>query len=146
VLRNEPLLGVRVGSEVVGAALASFPDGSPAPREFLALREEVWRTLGADAEARYQAFGEATRTFSVNVPHVHLNMVGVRRAFRRQGLASLLVDEAQRVSRERPGSRGVTLTTEDPSNVPFYRHLGFELIGHARVSEELESWGFYRPD
>jgi GNAT superfamily N-acetyltransferase/predicted RNA-binding protein with PIN domain len=146
VLRNEPLLGVRVGPELVGAALVSFPGGAQAPRELLALREEVWRTLGAEAEARYQAFGEATRIFSVDVPHVHLNMVGVRRAFRGRGLASLLVDEAQRVSRERPGSRGVTLSTEDPSNIPSYRRLGFELIGRLKVSPELESWGFYRPD
>jgi hypothetical protein len=43
-----------------------------------------------------------------------------------------------------PASAGVTLNTEDPRNVALYQHLGYEIIGHAAVAAELETWGFFR--
>jgi ribosomal protein S18 acetylase RimI-like enzyme len=146
VLRDEPLLGVRDGSVLVAAATTSFPSEQPHPPAFLELRAELWRALGAEAEARYDAYGAATRAFPFDFPHVHLNMVGVRPGERRRGLARRLIDEVQAISRSRPGSQGVTLTTEDPANVPFYERLGFALVGRARVSPTLESWGFLRRD
>jgi hypothetical protein len=57
-----------------------------------------------------------------------------------------LIEAVIDISRERPGSEGVTLTTEDPANVPLYRHLGFQVTGHSRVAPELESWGLVRPN
>jgi hypothetical protein len=41
-------------------------------------------------------------------------------------------------------SAGVTLTTESPQNVALYRHFGYRVLGHARVSDELETWTFFR--
>jgi hypothetical protein len=38
------------------------------------------------------------------------------------------------------------LTTEDPANVPLYESFGYEITGHARVSADVETWAFYRPD
>jgi alkyl hydroperoxide reductase subunit AhpC len=38
-----------------------------------------------------------------------------------------------------PHSCGVTLTTEDPTNVPIYEHVGYAIVGTARVSETLET-------
>jgi ribosomal protein S18 acetylase RimI-like enzyme len=146
LLRGEPVLGLYRGPDLAAAALVSFPDGPPSPEAFRTLRADVWRRLGADAEARYEAYGTAMRTFAVDVPHIHLNMVGVRRAFQGQGLARRVIDAVQRISTERPGSRGVTLTTEDPANVPFYERLGFEAIGRARIAPGLDTWGFFRPD
>jgi GNAT superfamily N-acetyltransferase/predicted RNA-binding protein with PIN domain len=145
-LRNEPLLGVRAEGALAAAALVSYSDAPPAPEELRALRADTWRALGADTEARYRSFVSAASAFDVAAPHVHLNMVGVRSAFRGEGLARLLIAETQRISRARPGSGGVSLTTEDPGNVPLYRHLGFEVVGHAKVAPELESWGFFRAD
>lgn len=146
VLRREPLLGVYSGPDLAAAALVSYPDGGPSPREFRDLRSEVWRELGPEAEARYDAFGAATAAFATAVAHVHLNMVGVRPAFRGRGLGRRLIDEAQRISRDRPGSRGVSLTTEDPANVGYYERLGFDMTGHAEVAPDLHTWGFFRPD
>jgi len=144
VLRGEPLLGIRRGPELVAAAIASYPGELPPPVEFLSLRSDVWRRLGVDAERRYDAYVAAAATFPLEFPHVHLNMVGVRRTARRQGLARRLIDEVQAISRARPGSEGVSLTTEDPANVPLYRALGFEVIGQVRVAPSLETWGFLR--
>lgn len=146
VLRGEPMLGIRQGDVLVAAAIASDPHGGPAPDAFRTLRADIWRTLGEDAERRYERYGEATRTFAVDAPHVHLNMVGVRRAFQRQGLGRALIDAVQDLSRAKPGSTGVSLTTEDPANVPYYEALGFEITGHAEVAPGIETWGFFRAD
>jgi GNAT superfamily N-acetyltransferase len=146
VLRGEPLLGVYCGADLAAAALVSYPDAGPSPREFHRLRSAVWRDLGPDAEARYDAFGAATAGFDIEVAHVHLNMVGVRPAFRGRGLGHCLIEEAQRISRDRPGSRGLSLTTEDAANVPYDERLGFVMVGHAWVTPELETWGFFRRD
>jgi hypothetical protein len=37
----------------------------------------------------------------------------------------------------------VSLTTEVPQNVRLYEHFGYEVVGHARVSPELETWGLF---
>jgi hypothetical protein len=40
----------------------------------------------------------------------------------------------------------VTLSTEDPKNVPVYQHVGYGVVGQARVTDDLETWFFFRPD
>lgn len=146
VLRREPMLGIFRGRDLIAAALVSSTETPASPPEFVRIREAVWRDLGPGARSRYEAFGQATGGFSVDSPHLHLNMVGVRRSEQGQGLGRRLIDAVQSLSREDPKSEGVSLTTEDRRNVAFYEHLGFELIGHARVAPELETWGFFRPD
>ncbi|MEX0856194.1 MAG: GNAT family N-acetyltransferase [Gemmatimonadota bacterium] len=146
VHRGEALLGISDGSALVAVALASKPDSGPSPPELDGLRKEVWTELGPEARARYEAFGAATGDFEMDVPHRHLNMVGVRRAFQGIGLGRRLIDAAQELSRADPHSEGLSLTTEDPRNVAYYEGLGFRNTGYARVSPELETWGFFRGD
>ena len=55
-----------------------------------------------------------------------------------------LLECVEEISRDRPDSAGVSLSTEDPRNVPLYEHFGYRITGHARVAPELESWGFFR--
>lgn len=144
VLRGEPLFGVRDGPELTAAGIVSFPGAEPTPPAFRALRADTWRALGPDAEQRYTSYSEATGPFPFPGGSVHLNMIGVRRAYRRSGLGRRIIDAVQDVSRARPGSSGVSLTTEHFPNVAYYSTLGFELVGHARVGPGLESWGFFR--
>ncbi len=146
VLRGEPMLGVRDGSELVAAGIVSFPGAEPAPPAFLALRADTWRRLGLDAERRYTSYGEATGPFPFPAGSVHLNMIGVRNDHQRKGLGRLIIDAVHGISRARPGSVGVSLTTEHSANVAYYSGLGFELVGHARIGPGLESWGFFRRD
>jgi hypothetical protein len=40
----------------------------------------------------------------------------------------------------------VTLSTEDPANVPLYQHFGYQVTGHTRVAPALEAWVFFRPN
>lgn len=145
VHRGETLLGITGEVELVAAALVSDP-ARETPPSLDPVRDETWAALGEPTRERYTAFGEATSTFDVEVPHIHLNMIGVRRAGRGLGLGRLLLDHVHEMSRLDPRSEGVSLTTEDPANVPLYEHFGYEVIGYARVSPELETWGFFRPD
>lgn len=145
VLRDEPLLGVPCDHGLAAVAIVSSPTGD-SPPELAELRAAVWRELGADAEARYDAFSRATAPLIIDVPHIHLNMIGVRRRFQGTGLARLLMDEVHRMSRDDPHSQGVTLSTERRGNVPFYERFGYRVTGHARIAPELETWVFFRQD
>ena len=146
VLRGEVLLGIGQRQRLKGAALVSRPDGPPSPPELGDLRECVWAELGPSARARYDSFAAACAQFELETPHIHLNMIGVRRAAKGKGLGRRLIEHVHLMSREDAGSEGVTLTTEDEGNVPLYQHFGYEIVGHATVGWGLKTWGFFRPD
>lgn len=144
--RDEPVLAIADGDALVAVATVTLPGERPASPALAPLRDRVWQELGVEARERYEAFGRACETFVVEDPHCHLNMIGVRRPHAGRGLARRLLDAVHAMSRDDPGSRGVTLTTEDPKNVALYRHFGYEVIGRARVADALETWGFFRRD
>jgi GNAT superfamily N-acetyltransferase len=144
-LRGEYLFGVRApgGTGLEAAAIVSRP-GAPSPPALVALREEVWTALGAEARARYEAFAAACAPFVPREPHLHLNMIGVRRGAQGSGRGRLLLDHVHALSRDDPRSSGVSLSTENPRNVALYQHVGYVVRGHAAVSPELETWALYR--
>lgn len=138
-----PLFGVSRNGALVAAAALTLPAEPPATAVLAAMREAVWRALGDDARERYDAYGRAAGGFEIAAPHHHLNMIGVRRAHAGQGLARPLLEAVTALVRDDPGSAGVSLTTELRGNVSFYEHFGYRLVGHVRVSPELESWGLF---
>jgi len=73
-------------------------------------------------------------------------MVGVCRRAQGQGLGRLLIEYVHVLSYDDSESEGVPLTTEDPTNVPLYESLGYQVFGRAVVAPELRTWGFFRPD
>lgn len=145
-LRGGPILAVHDGVSVVGAATLTIPGESPIPPRLDRLRKGVWRELGELAQQRYEKFSEACEGFTVETPHVHLNMVGVRRSYEGKGLARLLIDEVHRYSATDPVSTGVSLTTEDRRNVSLYQHMGYTQVGRVIVAPGFETWGFFRLD
>jgi GNAT superfamily N-acetyltransferase len=146
VFRGEPLLGVDHDGGLGAAAILSSSDGPPSPPEMAVERDAVWRDLGPQALARYEAFGDAFEKLLVSGSHLHLNMIGTRSECRGMGYGGLIMEYVHSMSEKDPASRGVSLTTEDPSNVLFYERYGYEITGHARVSPEVETWVFFRPD
>jgi len=143
--RNEPMMGVRDASGgLVAAAVMSLPKSSTPLPAFIALREAVWAELGPEARSRYDAYVAAANFFAAMPPHHHLNMVGVRRAQQRSGLARDMLDAVHRLPSEDPESAGVSLTTERFENVAFYERFGYKVVGHARVGPDLETWGLFR--
>lgn len=145
VLSQEPLLGIGDGAQLEAAAAVSLPDTEGISEELAEYRKAAWARLEPAAKARYDAFCEACARFDVEAPHHHLNMIGVRQAHQGKGLARKLIEYVEGLSDKHPRSRGVSLSTEDAANVPFYEHLGFELTGHAEVGPGLETWNFFKP-
>jgi GNAT superfamily N-acetyltransferase len=146
VLREEVLLGVRRPGGLIAAALVSYPVARPSPPALATLRDRTWAELGTETRVRYEAFGEATAGFEVEAPHIHLNMIGVRRAAQGQGLGRAVLDAVHGLSTRDANSTGVTLTTEVESNVTLYEHFGYELVGRTQVGSAFTTWGFFRPD
>jgi len=146
VLREEPMLAVIDDGHVIAVAIINSPGDREAPQTLLDLREVVWGELGQDARERYEKLGEIWQEFMIPDPHYHLNMIGVLRTHSGRGLGGLLLDAVHELSQNEPGSCGVSLTTEDPVNVPLYEHYGYEVVGHAICSPDFETWGFFRRD
>ncbi len=144
LLKSEPLLGLHSNGRIDGVALVSFPMNPAA--ELKDLRERLWKRLGLEERARYEAFSHAAGESIVDVPRVHLNMLAVRRPLQSRGLGRRLIEAVHQIAVAVPDSQGVSLTTEDPANIPLYRHLGYRLTGEARISPELHSWAFFRPN
>lgn len=145
-LRGDPLLVVDDAGTAIAGMTMTLPRSPERCDAFAALAATTWQQLGDDARLRYATFAAASDTLYGNAPDLHVNMLGVRAGCRQRGLARRLLDEAHRRSAADPDSTGVTLTTENPANVPFYLHLGYEVVGYARIDEGFESWGLFRPD
>jgi GNAT superfamily N-acetyltransferase len=140
------MLGVHDEEGILAAvALVTLPGERDAPEALLLRRDALWRELGAAERQRYEAFGEAAGRFTVEAPHHHLNMIGVRRSHAGRGLARQLLGAVHGLSEADPSSSGVTLSTEDPRNLSLYPRFGYQLLGHAAVADELETWAFFRP-
>jgi ribosomal protein S18 acetylase RimI-like enzyme len=145
VLRGEPMYGLReADGQLSGAAILSWSASTVAPPALDAAREALWARLGAEARARYEAFGAVTRGFEAPEPHWHLNMIGVRRGLAGGGRGRRLLDRVHRHAAADPRARGVSLTTELAGNVALYEHVGYSVTGRARVADAFESWGMFR--
>jgi len=143
-VQGEPLLGISQGSELLAAAAVSFPGRLQPSAGLEVFREAVWEDLGPEARARYETCGLVWKEFEIPEPHIHLNMIGVRTSAQGNGFAGRLLQYVHELSVNSPPSEGVTLTTEDPTVVPFYLKAGYEVIGRARIAPSLETWGFFR--
>jgi hypothetical protein len=87
VFRNEVMLGIPGDAGLIGTALVSRPGGTDADPAFHRLRDEVWVELGEDARSRYADFGSACAPFQPEEPHLHLNMIGVRKRAQGTGVS-----------------------------------------------------------
>jgi ribosomal protein S18 acetylase RimI-like enzyme len=140
LLRREPTLGVPTERGLAAAALVSFPVHRPPPRALALRREALWAHLGPEARARYESCGAVWSGLMPRGRYVHLNMLGVASAHRCQGLARLLLDEVHTLAEDVPGCEGVTLTTEEPANVPLYEHAGYRVVATRSIIPGLPTW------
>lgn len=143
VMLDDVILGIRRNDELIAVATTSDP-ARPAHPNFPALREEVWTELGPTAKARYDLCVNAWGAMATELPQLHVNMLGVRRAYQRRGFAGKLLQAVHAMAEQQPEWKGVSLTTEDPRNVAFYEHFGYRVIGRQMVAPELEAWSLFR--
>ena len=144
-LKGGTFFGVEREGRLIAAADAVH-SASPEPAELVLRRETTWEVLGPRARERYEAYSALTEKFTPDRPHHYLSMLGVRRTFAGAGQARPLLEAVHALSLADPTSTGVALETETAANVPLYRHFGYELVGHARIDDTIESWGFFRPN
>ena len=71
-------------------------------------------------------------------------MIGVRNDFQGKGLARQLINKVEELVAEHPLSTGLSLNTEVETNVKFYLHLGYELLGQSNVDKNIITWGFFK--
>ena len=142
--RDEPVLAVSDTGRAVAVAILTPPVQREAPPEFAEHREAVWEELGAAARGRYEALDESWQEVAITEPHYHLFMIGVSRSHRGRGLGRVLLDAVHEMSRRDPDSTGVSLTTEVESNVGLYLHFGYDLVGHVKAGDAVDTWVFFR--
>jgi len=146
-LNGDVVWGVRADDGELAAVANITPPGErPRSGELEVRRAALWRDLGEPSRERYESIGRIWQRFVLERPHYHLNMIGVRRSFQGQGVARLLLDALHEQSASAADSCGVSLSTEVPINVRLYEHFGYEVTGYARVSSDLETWSFFRPN
>jgi GNAT superfamily N-acetyltransferase len=143
--RGYPVLGVEDGERLAAAANVNPPRTLPPPDSLTARYATLRERIGADAIARFEAFGAACDGLEPDEPHYYLGMIGVRPEHQGRGLARLLLDELHAMSARDPESRGVVLTTETEANLPLYEHFGYRILGQGQA-DELVSWTLFRPD
>ena len=139
-----PVLGVREGDRLVAAALVNEPHD----RSFLQRFEEgiawVKHELGEAAFTRLERFEKAAEVNEPDQSHYFVGMLGVVPDEQGRGHARRLLEHVRRLSAE-AGCAGVALSTEDPENIPFYEHMGFEIVGKAMV-DDLSTWSLWWPN
>lgn len=143
LMHGWPVLGIRQTGSLVAAALVTAPNPGPdAPRVAEALAR-LRRAIGEAAFGRMTRFEQASDANEPRTVHYFVGMVGVDPAHRGRGHARALLDHVAALAHN-DRCDGVALSTEDPTNVPMYRHLGFEVVAEADVGE-LHTWGLFRP-
>ena len=142
-VRGGPLFGVFADGALVGAAILTLPDEPAPPPELAAIERDAWRDLGDAARRRYDTYAQATTAFATTARHHHLNMIGVRASHAGRGFGRPLLEAVRQLTVDDPASAGVSLTTERPANVMLYEHFGYEVVGHALVTPDLETWGMF---
>jgi len=144
-LRKEPMFGIyNSDNKLIAAAVVTLPGDIPVPEELKRRREILWNELGTNEEIRYKNYGDTAFSLLPKEPHHHLNMIGVRNFYQGKGLARQLITAVEELVSDHPTSLGVSLNTEVESNVNFYLHLGYKLVGQTNVDNKFETWGFFK--
>ena len=131
-----PVLGIRHDGLLAAVALISKPTSGTA--ELAELEADLRAALGEAAHGRMELFERTSDANEPPGPHYFVGMLGVRPEHQGMGYGKALLRRAMELAVE-TGLAGVCLSTEDPDNVRFYKHLGFEEVGEADVGK-LHTW------
>ena len=136
-----PVLGVREDDRLVAAALVNDPHDGTFLERFQEGLERVKSELGEAAFHRLARFEQASDPGGLRDRHYFVGMLGVLPETRGRGYARRILEHVRRLSLD-AGCAGVALSTEDPANLPFYRHIGFEVVGEGTV-DGLSTWSMW---
>jgi len=139
-----PVLAVVSEGHVVAVALVNEPHDRTFLERFETGLARVKQELGTAAYERLKSFEKASEVIEPREPHYFVGMLGVLPELQGSGYARLLLEHVREMSRA-AGCAGVALSTEDAGNVPFYEHIGFEVVGQGAV-DDLPTWSLWWPN
>ena len=106
--------------------------------------ENLKARIGPEASSRLEAYSRLADTDRPSEPHYQLGMIGVDPQHQGKGYGGQLLGTLKEMSESHPKSMGVWLDTENPRNVPYYQHFGYEIKAHSTLGD-VDIWGMYRP-
>ena len=145
LIHDWPVLGIRQGQEFVAAALVTAPGTGTESPEFRRKHLGLAHAIGRDAYERMERYERESSGQESWDPHYYLGMLGVAPSHQGSGYGRLLLEHIQAMSEGDPISTGVSLSTEDLSNVAYYERVGYRVIGEADVGE-IHTWCMFRPN
>lgn len=123
-----PVLVARGAACIHGVAMGNVTAPPPWPSDL----EEEWGRLEAVVPGfsdRAEIYDEIAQKCKPRVPHYYLGVIGTDPAMQGLGIGSKLLRSFCDLSASDPLSGGVYLETANPSNVRFYEHAGFSVVG-----------------
>lgn len=143
LIRGLPLLGVRTRGQLMAVAGANVPDAAPPGGAVEEARRSLVEAIGEPAFERLERYETESDLDAPQEPLHFLGIIGVHPAAQGQGLARELIEHLFGMSERHSDSTGVCLNTEAARNVPFYEHLGFEVVAERDVGS-LHTWCMFR--
>lgn len=139
-----PALVARDGDRVGGLVMGYDTTGSADWPVDVQARWEAFEALHPGLPERFETYETLVNTFRpVGSPYV-LGALGVDPAYQGKGLGRALVEAFLNLSDGDPASTGTILETGTPSNLDFYRRLGFEVTGAGPLGSAT-LWCMFRP-
>ena len=145
LIHDWPVLGIRQGQEFVAAALITAPGTGTESPEFRRKHLGLAHAIGRAACERMARYERASSGREPKDAHYFLGMIGVAPGHQGSGYGRLLLEHIQAMSEGDQISTGVSLSTEDPSNVPYYQRVGYQVVGEADVGD-IHTWCMFRPN
>jgi GNAT superfamily N-acetyltransferase len=94
---------------------------------------------------RIERYEQEALLIQAEEAHIHVEVLGVDVEYQGKGYAGELLRAVQQLSILDKNSQGVGLNTGSSGNLPFYEHLGYQIVGETRI-DNLHSWSLFRPD
>lgn len=138
-----PIFSAWEGENLAGLGLCSLPEKQAWPQWLVDQIDQTKLILGTKATQRLEAYGEIVANARPEEPHIFLGVLGVDPSAQGHGFGRKLLNKVQDFSDHFPGSKGVFLDTAGESNVAFYEHCGYQIVGH-HAMDTIDIWCLFR--
>ena len=139
-----PLLGVVDDGRVCGVACVSYPEFPGWTEKLEHINAKFKQKIGDDAAGKLERYSELVDENRPEDVHHFLAVLGIDPHDQGRGFGRMLLEEVQAQAITHPRSTGVALDTENPRNVPFYKHFGYNLTAESRLGD-TKIYHFFRP-
>lgn len=140
-----PVKALKVHDSVRGIVMG-YTTSQPAwPDEW----QERWAKLEADCDGlagRLEATDAICNRYRPSAPHYYLGVLGLHPSLHGLGAGAALIRDYCAISDADPASNGTFLETCSPKNVPFYRRMGFDVLGEESLDPRTTIWCLFRPN